>query len=61
MTNKLKSFEESTCFAIQCSCGHIILESYKFNSPTEKGCIGFDWCGFCRTRTNIIPRETIKI
>jgi len=42
-------------FHSQCNCGHIIQEQYKFKKPTENGVIGFSWCGFCRTRFNVIP------
>ena len=55
MTEKLK---ESNYFRAQCECGHIILEQYKFTEP-QAGLIGFYWCGFCRTRTNIVS-ETIQ-
>lgn len=34
----------------QCGCGHIFLEKYQFPELTEKGNIGFCWCGFCRTK-----------
>jgi len=34
---------------MQCSCGHICLESYKFKDTTDKGYTGLYWCGFCCT------------
>ncbi len=39
----------------QCSCGHLYLESYQFNEITDKGYIGFVWCGFCKTKIMIKP------
>ena len=41
------------CFPAQCSCGHIYLEKYQFQKPTDEGIYGFCWCGFCRTRLNL--------
>jgi len=46
-------------FPCQCECGHLFLETYKFKKPTEKGVIGFCWCGFCRTRFNLSEQGLI--
>jgi len=40
-------------FPVQCSCGHLFLESYRFNEPNKNSEIGFCWCGFCRTKLMI--------
>lgn len=40
-------------YPAQCECGHIYLEKYQFNEPTELGIAGFCWCGFCRKRLNV--------
>lgn len=41
-------------YPTQCKCGHIFLEKYQFQEPTPEGVIGFCWCGFCRTRVNVL-------
>ena len=53
--------ETCSVYLSQCTCGHIFLERYSFKQPTDKGVIGFCWCGFCRTRVNIIPRTNKPI
>ena len=42
-------------FPVQCGCGHIFLERYRFSELNDRGEIGFCWCGFCRTRYNVKP------
>lgn len=56
---KLESTSKTTTgtpviiYPAQCECGHLYLEKYQFDAPTEDGVIGFCWCGFCRTRKNV--------
>jgi len=48
-------------YPAQCDCGHIFLERYQFQQPTQEGVIGFCWCGFCQTRRNVIAaRAALK-
>jgi len=42
-------------FPVQCSCGHIMWENYRFNEVTNEGYIGFSWCGFCRKKHMVKP------
>jgi len=42
-------------YPVQCGCGHIFLEKYRFNEITGKGYIGFCWCGFCRKKLMVRP------
>jgi LDH2 family malate/lactate/ureidoglycolate dehydrogenase len=42
-------------YPVQCSCGHLFLERYEFKEVTDKGYIGFCWCGFCRTKRMVKP------
>jgi len=44
-------------YPVQCKCGHIYLEMYALNTPSESGAVGFCWCGWCRTRLNVYPRK----
>lgn len=47
-------------YPAQCSCGHIILEKFiiRVNESTAQP---FDWCGFCRTRTNLPTMEIPEV
>jgi predicted SprT family Zn-dependent metalloprotease len=40
-------------YPVQCDCGHIFLEKYKFQEVTDEGNIGFCWCGWCRKKTMV--------
>lgn len=42
-------------FPMQCECGHIFLEKYRFTTPNKFGEVGFCWCGFCRNKFMIKP------
>ena len=47
-------------FPTRCSCGHLYLEKFSWPEPTEDGVIAFCWCGFCRTRHNIMDKHSDK-
>ncbi len=47
MNNNIKIYPS------QCECGHIFLEKYRFADKTERGHIGFCWCGFCNKKTMV--------
>jgi len=47
--------EAKAIYPSQCKCGHIFLEKYQFKEATDKGYIGFCWCGFCRTKLMVKP------
>ena len=47
-------------YPAQCKCGHLFLERFQFPQPTDKGVVGFCWCGFCRTRLNVHTDNSFK-
>ena len=48
--------EYTAIYPAQCRCGHLFLEKYQFKQLTDKGYIGFCWCGFCRNKLMVKPR-----
>jgi len=42
-------------YPAQCKCGHLFLEKYRWEQPTDAGYIGFCWCGFCKNRVMVKP------
>jgi len=48
--------KEPIQFPAQCQCGHLYMERYVFQQPTDRGVIAFAWCGFCRTRYEIFSK-----
>ena len=50
----------SITYPAQCSCGHLYLEKYQWQTPLPDGRVGFCWCGFCRTRLNIYKDNSFR-
>ena len=50
----------SITYPAQCACGHLFLEKYQFKRVTDKGFIGFCWCGFCRTKVMVKPCNSLE-
>ena len=51
----------SITYPAQCACGHLFLEKYQFKQVTDKGFIGFCWCGFCRTKVMVSLPKNVNL
>lgn len=56
-TASKSTVESVVVFPVQCSCGHLYWEKYQLNPPRQDGCVGFCWCGFCRTRLDVFHKH----
>ena len=62
MTTETKQASQVVAFwPVQCSCGHVYLEKYQFAKVTDRGHIGFCWCGWCRKKVMVKPAAVEKM